>query len=201
MAFLPMPPMIIPQIAAGAQAELDEIRDAARTATDWVCQAQSVALLVPGDAVGARNWSLDGFGIRVGQGTPVGLAEGIGRWLLDGRPATVVDPDADLSGYDGVLVMGDGSAARTEKAPKHLDPRAAAFDDAVVAILESGNSAALSALDTNLAGEVGCVGAPAWVGLARQVGSVRDARVDVQTDPFGVLYVVARWTVGWAIPA
>ncbi|UMG91169.1 hypothetical protein [Nocardioides sp. TF02-7] len=63
--------------------------------------------------------------------------------------ATVVD-DAET----GVLVVGNGSAKRTEKAPGHLDERAEAFDAAVGAALLAPDPAALAALDERLAAEL-----------------------------------------------
>ena len=40
--------------------------------------------------------------------------------------------------FDALLVMGDGSASRTEKAPRHLDDRAVPFDDHVLAAIGRG---------------------------------------------------------------
>ena len=45
----------------------------------------------------------------------------------------------DLRLAPPLLVVADGSARRTEKAPGHLDPRAAAVDDALVDALSSGS--------------------------------------------------------------
>lgn len=177
------------------------MRQAAKAAVEWTCAGNPVAVLTPESPVGDPSWSLDGFGVRVGDGTPVGLAEGVGRWLLDGREAEVVGPGTDLRAYSGVLVMGDGSAARTEKAPGHLHPAAVGFDEAVLSALREGRPEALAGLDADLAAEVGAAGAPAWTTLGRCVAAVDDASVDIAVDPFGVLYVVARWTVRWADPA
>lgn len=158
-------------------------------------------MLVPQAPVNSATWSLPGFGLTIGTGTPVGLAEGVARWLLDGRRADVVGPGADLAHFDGLLVMGDGSAARTEKAPKHLHPDAVAFDDALLAALRQGDARFLAGLDQQLASDVGACGAPAWAALGRAVDTVVDAQVDAVADPYGVLYLVARWTVRWAAPA
>lgn len=201
VAFLPITPLLIPEIATGAAGELDGIREAAKAAVDWACARTPTALLVPGDAVGDPDWSLPGFGLPVGSGTPVGLAEGIGRWLLDGRPATVVDPSGELAAFGSVLVMGDGSASRSERAPQHLHPGAQAFDEAVVDALAAGDHRTLARLDRGLAAEVGAAGAAAWTGVARQVSGVTDPVVDVVAEPYGVQYIVARWTVRWAAPA
>jgi len=192
---LPITPLLIPEIATGAAPELDELREAARVAVEW---ADPQAVLVPDIPVNSPDWSLDGFGLTVGTGTPVGLAEGIARWLLAGRAAEAVGPSADLSGFTGVLVMGDGSSSRTEKAPGHLHPDAVPFDEKVLAALGDGDAAALADLDDV---GVGASGVPAWQPLGRAVESVSAANIDHMADPYGVLYVVARWTVRWAVRA
>lgn len=161
---MPITPLLIPEIATGAAPELDELREAARVAVEW---ADPQAVLVPDIPVNSPDWSLDGFGLTVGTGTPVGLAEGIARWLLAGRAAEVVGPSADLSGFTGVLVMGDGSSSRTEKAPGHLHPDAVPFDEKVLAALGDGDVAALAGLDDV---GVGASGVPAWQPLGRAVG-------------------------------
>ena len=91
-------------------------------------------------------------------------------------------------GDSGVLVVGNGSAKRTEKAPGHLDERARAFDDALGAALRAGD---LSDVDLSPAAEL-------WA----SVGAIEDLRdllhgetatVDYDDDPFGVQYWVMRW--------
>jgi hypothetical protein len=171
------------------------------SAVDWACATGPVGVLITEEVVGDPQWSLAGFGRTLGDGTPVGLAEGIGRWLLHGRPAAILAPGADLTPYTGLLVMGDGSAARTEKAPGHLPWQAAAFDDGILDALRQGDPGGLAGVDQELAREVVAAGAPAWQALGRSVAEVTEAVVDVATDPYGVLYVVARWTVRWADPA
>lgn len=87
------------------------------------------------------------------------------------------------------LVVGNGSACRTEKAPGHLDERAAAFDDALRAALSSRHPKWPSFdLGKSLLGSLD--------GIARlpevlPVGT--PAQVDYDDDPFGVQYWVLRW--------
>ena len=206
IAFLPITPLLIPEIAVGAAAELDNLRGAAREATDWVCaDARSVGVLVPGTATtSGEQWSLQGYGLTVGHGPPVPLAVAVARWLLDGRPADVhgsEDHGADLSGHDGLLVMGDGSAARTDKAPGHFHPGAVDFDTQVLVAIGVGDAPALAGLDLSKGAEVLAAGVPAWQRLGRMVGKVTSSAVDAQEDRYGVLYFVARWTAAWAAPA
>lgn len=85
------------------------------------------------------------------------------------------------------LVVGNGSAKRSEKAPGHLDERAHAFDAALGESLRSGRPD----VDTALAHEL-------WAsveGIARlrDLGDLGPAQVDYDADPFGVQYWVMRW--------
>jgi hypothetical protein len=130
----------------------------------------------------------------------------LGTWLLDGAgPAEglAVAPDAHpaavatgLAGGDrlGLLVMGDGSARRSERAPGYVDARAAGFDAAVAAALGAGDAAGLRALDPALGAELLAAGVPAW----RVAGHTADPEVDAELlydeAPYGVGYFVATWT-------
>jgi hypothetical protein len=92
----------------------------------------------------------------------------------------------------GVLVVGNGSAKRTLKAPGHFDDRAEVFDDDLRRALLEPRPAALSALDERLAEEV-------WADVAavRALGDLLTpaVRAEVVYDdaPFGVQYWVIRW--------
>jgi hypothetical protein len=92
----------------------------------------------------------------------------------------------------GLLVIGDGSARRSTKAPGHLDPRAAAFDAEVERAVRTGDLAALERLDEDLARDLMATGRPAWQALAGAMGSLAPA-ADILycDDPFGVAYLVA----------
>ncbi|TIC88519.1 hypothetical protein E8D34_05655 [Nocardioides sp. GY 10113] len=99
----------------------------------------------------------------------------------------------------GVLVVGNGSAKRTEKAPGHLDERAEAFDDALLAAVRTLD---FSAIDADLAAEL-------WADVeamrclpelvARGSGGDADGNVSGPAEilyrdaPYGVAYCVARW--------
>jgi len=92
-----------------------------------------------------------------------------------------------------LLVVADGSARRGEKAPGHLDERALPFDEGLVAALASADAAGLLALDPALAADLLVQGrAPLQVAAAAMGGAAyRPVRVEA-SDPFGVLYVLAR---------
>lgn len=84
-------------------------------------------------------------------------------------------------GETGVLVVGNGSAKRTEKAPGHFDPRAEEFD--------AGLRRTFAGIDADLAAELwadtACLGA---------LPPLAEAEVTYDDAPFGVQYWVARWT-------
>lgn len=87
------------------------------------------------------------------------------------------------------LAVGNGSAKRTEKAPGHVDDRAVAFDDALGAALRSGT---LADLDLGLSTEL-WADTDAIASLGQVLPPGLPATVDLETDPFGVQYWVARW--------
>jgi hypothetical protein len=130
-------------------------------------------------------------------------------WLLEDGPATayVASPSArriavcllgDRRGQGpGLLVVANGSATRTEKAPGHFDERAAAFDEAIGKALAAGDPAALAAIDLDLADELWALpDADVLRSLANRVGPVTGVQVDYDDAPYGVQYWVVRWEVG-----
>jgi hypothetical protein len=134
-------------------------------------------------------------------------------WLTEGGPARVVAADelglrvgrellgagspyarSSLAGYstsEPLLVMANGSARRSEKAPGHLDERSSGFDEGVERALAQGDAAALGELDLALADELLTAGVPLLRDLADL--SVVEASMDYADDPFGVRYWVVRW--------
>jgi hypothetical protein len=94
----------------------------------------------------------------------------------------------------GVLVVANGSAKRTEKAPGHLDQRALGFDDALRASLVAGH---LGDLDQDLAREL-WADVDSLVRLGREIDlDPASVRVDYDDDPYGVQYWVIRWEGQW----
>jgi hypothetical protein len=124
---------------------------------------------------------------------PLPLALAVGAHLLGGQPHRLWGvPSGPLPGADGYLVVADGTAKRTLRAPGHLDERAAAFDADLVAALESAHPAGLLALDPALAAELWVQGLPALQALAGLGGSWR-GEVLYADAPYGVGYAVAVW--------
>ncbi len=165
--------------------------------------------------------SLRGFGVGLDVpldpsapgAQPLSLASTVGAWLLaqtgwaGERLAVELDPTSDDASLDAagavladgvptvLLVVADGSAARTEKAPASLHPEAAAFDESVAKALASGDPAQLAALDASIATAVTAGGRPAWRAAAAALqGTAYAAELLADDAPYGVGYVVARWT-------
>lgn len=216
----PHPPLLVPEVAAGAAAELDDLRNACdaalaaalATAPDLVVVVGAADRTGPAAARAVPTWA--GFGLPGPTAEePLPLALAIGSWLLDRagwagpRVLHGVSADegaatcAELGARLGagprtlLLVLGDGSARRSAAAPGHLDARAEAFDAAVLAAFAAGDAAALRGLDVRLAGDLLAAGRPAWQVLAGAVpaGGVVAARVFYADAPFGVGYFVATW--------
>ncbi|HVH21526.1 MAG TPA: hypothetical protein VNA11_03625 [Pseudonocardia sp.] len=95
----------------------------------------------------------------------------------------------------GLLVVGDGAATHTERAPGHFDERAAGFDAGVAAALRDADRAALATLDAELATELQAAGRPVWQVLATATAGIEwRSELLHSTAPFGVAYHVAVWT-------
>jgi aromatic ring-opening dioxygenase LigB subunit len=92
----------------------------------------------------------------------------------------------------GLLVIADGSARRTVKAPGYLDPRAEPYDKTVENAVATGDLGALHHLDPGLAEELM---APGWAALqvlaAAFAGNRPQTTVSYAEAPFGVGYLVA----------
>ena len=128
---------------------------------------------------------------------PVVLAdpqgERVARALLEaagGFETVAAQPPRPPDGA-AYLVVGNGSACRSEKAPGHLDERAQAFDQALGASLRAGRPEVDVALATELWASVD--------GIVRmtELGELGEAIVDYDDDPYGVQYWVMRWEGTW----
>ena len=184
-----------------------------------------VIAVAPGDEPGAREVRFGGtfrrFGVDLAVGNDVrgepctGLL--IARWLLDACFPVDAPPCegweiGEESGLDecmklgralaerservGLLVMGDGSARRTAKAPGYLDERAVPFDDGIARALAEADTAALAAVDPKAASAVMAAGRAPWQVLAGAVdasGGPWCGRLLCYEAPYGVGYFSAFW--------
>jgi hypothetical protein len=93
------------------------------------------------------------------------------------------------------LVLGEGTAARTLKAPYYLDERAEPFDAAVATALALGRPSGLLEIEAGLAAELGALGRAPWQVAAAACSAAGriESRLLYDEAPFGVGYLVADW--------
>lgn len=238
-AVCPCPPLLVPDVAAGAAPELAGLREACADAVGLLAASRPDRLMVVGPADGAGSRAVPtgtrggfrSFGValdvRLGPAHGAGDEPGggapdesplppslaVAAWLLRGWKAADVTGlavgealEAERCAAEGraaaasaervaLLVMGDGSACRTIKAPGYLDERAEGFDAAVAAALAAADTAALADLDAALAAELRVAGRAPWQVLA---GAGAEANLSgellYEAAPYGVGYFVAAWT-------
>lgn len=103
--------------------------------------------------------------------------------------------DADPEPY-GVLVVGDGAATLSVKAPGYFDERAEAVQAEIDRALTAGDRQALAALDPQLCADLHVAGRPAYQVLAGLFSAdAADPKVETlyTAAPFGVAYHVSVW--------
>lgn len=207
-AVCPHPPLLLPAVASGAAGELDDLRAACDAAVGHLLRADADLLLTIGSGP-------DPSGAEIGR-PDVALSLGIGAWLFDRQgvhlsrvSGQTIRADSSpeecqslgrtlvAAGRVALLVLGDGSACRSEKAPGFLDQRAEPFDQAVAAALAGADAKALLALDPRLGTELLCAGRAPWQVLAGALLASEDRWTgDLTYDaaPYGVAYFVATLT-------
>ncbi|MFG1913478.1 hypothetical protein [Micromonospora sp. NPDC048898] len=95
-----------------------------------------------------------------------------------------------------LLVLGDGSACRGEKAPGYDDARALPYDQGVATALADADLDALLDLDPVLSAELKAAGRAPWqvlAGVARAAGGGWRGELLYDAAPYGVAYFVASW--------
>ena len=219
VAFCPHPPLLVPAVGAGEPVAAREPALAA-VCTLIAGSVEQVYVLGAGSAAArvfpaGSSGSFAGYGVDVTTRLPgapaapapqLPLSLAVAGWLLEAAgwtgPTTgyACDPQGSLPADltidvpTALLVMGDGSARRTEKAPGWLDARAAGFDAAVATALAAGDVDALAATDLPLAADLLAAGAPAWTAAAGLLGGTTwTTRLSYDDAPYGVGYLVATW--------
>ncbi|KOU08549.1 hypothetical protein ADK86_03890 [Streptomyces sp. NRRL F-5755] len=120
---------------------------------------------------------------------------GVGEPLAGDRCAQVGREIAASAERVALLVMGDGSACRTVKAPGYYDERAEDFDAAVARALGTADTEALAGLDAELASELKASGRVCWQVLAGAAeGAGLRGELLREEAPYGVGYFVAAWS-------
>ncbi|GAB3572033.1 class III extradiol dioxygenase subunit B-like domain-containing protein [Amycolatopsis endophytica] len=219
---VPQPPLLLPALSPGANAELEALRAAcvravrglAAVTREWVAVgAGDHERVIEGVCGTFRGYGAD-VPVRLSRDavTPEVLplpalvagwlreqagAESVRVHLADGDPADCERLGKRLAHGEctGLLVLADGSNRHGPKSPGSEDERAPGFDDAIARALENADTAALRALDPALATELGAGGRAPWQALA---GTGDDWRGGLlySAAPFGVGYHVAVWERG-----
>lgn len=229
-AVCPCPPLLVPEVAAGAAPELDEARAACDEAVGAMLAARPDLVVIIGEGrrdafheAGARGtFRPFGVAVDVSLGAPSDAAEvtlppslSVGAWLLAragwGGAVRGYEVTGDRSWPDngeygvhlaaaadrvGLLVMGDGTACRTLKAPGYLDERAEGVDaDIAAALRDFDSEGRFARLDVDLARELKISGRSSWQILTaawdKEPGT---SRLLYEDAPYGVGYFVASWT-------
>ena len=219
-ALVPSAPLLVRELG-GAHPPLPELRAAATRAVATMLDAGPDVVAVVGPASATATWPADSavdFGPFLGRATtaralPLSLALGVTLLQAVGHAGETVlqavagdaPPDAcaalgrslDTAGHVALLVVGDGSARRTPKAPGWFDARAEAFDAATERAVGSGELAALLDVEPTLATTLQAAGRPAWqvlAGAAGDRGCVSE--LHYADAPLGVGYLVAAVRFG-----
>ncbi|SFT34317.1 hypothetical protein SAMN04487904_101306 [Actinopolyspora lacussalsi subsp. righensis] len=226
---LPHPPVLVPGVAGQRAADLDGMRANCDLAVTRLFDSDPDLVVVLGgdDRTACHGSDVTGtlapYGLdkTFGDGSarlPLSLT--IGRWLLESHidraarefrsvawnatPTECLrlgERIADRAARVALLVLGDGSACRTERSPGFLDPDAVTYDDHVAEALRCGDTTALAALRPKTAERLLVGGRPAWQVLAgaaserSPIGELLD-----YSAPYGVGYFVATWLFDSAFP-
>jgi hypothetical protein len=202
-ASLPNPPLLLPGTTGGLVAEVEELRAACLAAISAVLTSEPESIVLIGGIrpdegehclsleVGRALLSQAGCGIRVEEVT-------VGTDLPPSQCELVGEGIAELSERTAVVVMADGSARRSVKAPGYLDERAVPFDSAVWRALVTGEWSSLIGLDPDLAEQLMVAGRAPWqvFSAAMLKGPTVPLAAVVphyNSDPFGVWYPVLSY--------
>ncbi|NEB80214.1 hypothetical protein G3I40_34160 [Streptomyces sp. SID14478] len=233
-AVCPCPPLLVPEVAAGAAPELDAARAASEEALGAVLAAAPDVLWVigagprqgvhqPGSRGTFRPFGVD---LDVHLGAPAAEPAAatlppslsVGAWLIaragwtgEVRGYEVSGDGSSFAHADGAwrlaegrtgqervgfLVVGDGTACRTVKAPGYLDERAEGVDARIAEALRTlDHDNYLAQLDATLADELKISGRAPWqilTGAWEKADGT--ARLLYEDAPYGVGYFVASWT-------
>jgi len=148
------------------------------TGTQRLPQALTIAAAV----LNGANWAGKVVGLEVAHDSTAKEREDLGR--------EVAAKSAELETL--VVVVGDGSATRTEKAPGYVQPDAASFDEAMARAINEADIHAILDVDQEQADRLWCRGIPAWQVVANAVDQMQGMLI-LESAPFGVNYLVASW--------
>ncbi|MEU0879714.1 hypothetical protein ABZ345_14000 [Lentzea sp. NPDC005914] len=218
-AVVPHPPLLVPELVAGAAAETESVRAATLAAAGklpgpWV--AVAVDDSGPATVVPPLSGTFLGYGVDIpvtlgGDTVPdprIPLPVLITAWLReqcavevsrveliprDLAPSECVSFGQQIAAESaGLLILGDGSTRHGPRSPGSDDARSGPFDAHVHTLLAAADASGLLDLDVELARELGAQGRAAWQVLAGVPGPWRCSSAEFFA-PFGVGYHVAVW--------
>lgn len=244
VATVPSTALLIPEVAAGASGELDDLRERALhrvSATAAVCDhllvvAGSRQVSSPAVFHAPIYGSLRPIGVNLdvplldssqpvvcgSDSADVPIAVSVAAWLLNEvsvtlprtytvvPPRSYIEPDmlvqvrslvAQLSDARlGVLVIADGTATRTPKAPGAYVEGASDWDDRwATAWREVDCAWFMAPARTEDAETFAIDGVGAWslgATLAQEATGEWTSHIDHEEDPYGVMYAVGAWSSG-----
>lgn len=213
VVLVPGAPVLVPELAGAAAADsacaVSATLRMLRSAASGVSRVLVLGTDTEGRTLGEVRTTLDRWGVAVPVGDPSAPAAGhdevpgpalLGWWFLDRGGITVprafvgIPGDGESTPEAGsdtlVVVVADGPASLTPRAPVPEDPRGVALDAALTDWLRNGGHPPDPGQE--VADAVGWWSRPAWLALAALVAD-RPAVETLSWAPFGVGYHGARW--------
>jgi len=209
-AVVPMTPLLFRE-ESGLADPLAELREiAVQTVRDLAASVDRIVALCPTGLIGApdtyhRPSGLKGPDSAETPNAPLSVQLAHHLLHLADLPAEVAEiaPRSGENGPSkwqewpadttvGLLVLGDGTACRSEAAPGHIDERAFPFDDLIADALEAGDGDALATLDQDLAEQLMVTGRHTFADLGTTLRAAQ-GELRYRDDPYGVSYFVALW--------
>ena len=183
-AVCPHPPLLVPELAAGAAAELDDLRRACDQAVAALAAADVVIMVGGDDGRAYSGFGPWGVEVTVGDGSPLPLSLLVGQWLLarngyGTEPAERVRPVERVRPAERVAVARDAPAHECARLGARL-----AADDRRAGLLVLGDGSRCRGLgapgyddpraapyDTSVARAFAEVDTGALLGLDRRLSS------------------------------
>ncbi|MEU8396518.1 hypothetical protein AB0C28_15125 [Nonomuraea sp. NPDC048892] len=212
-AVCPLTPLVVlgmPDLRSACHTAIATLRDARPDALIVVGGAPATGAY-DGDAAGSlRPWGPE---LAAGLGEPVlPLSLTVARLLLGAHGpdafqsvawdapgedcAKLGEQLADRADRVALLVMADGSACLSPKAPGKYDEAAGPCNDRIAQAVAGGDPTPLAALDPEEADRLWVSGRSAFQVLAGAAdGRDYEGRLLMETAPYGVGYLVGTWTV------
>lgn len=213
VASCPHPPLLLPGVTGGPVPEVDKLRAACAVVVERLVAAEPDVIVAVGSGTHTRRWSRQAPSPSFGScGEPVGdvlpLSLAVARELLTSVPQVElhgVGEAEDCGAYGrrlaarperlGLLVMADGSARRSPKAPGYFDDRALNVDQEIEDTLRTADFDRLLQLRPEVARDLLIGGRASWQVLAGACESLAvRAECHYSDDPFGVWYPIFDWT-------